>query len=112
MRSIFVLTTGLSAVNTKMDLIGSDFYNNGTGVSASGTGTDGQPANISITQVRIALGNITGNTVGLKMVSPGTNSFNIWFFGYGGQTATPNVIGNTAGIQLCTPGCVTVQNIQ
>ncbi|MDX6303514.1 MAG: hypothetical protein QOI77_483, partial [Blastocatellia bacterium] len=105
------LATGLSVTNTKMDLISSDFYNNGTGVSASGTGTDGQLANIPVTMVRIALGNVIGNTVGLKMLSPGTNFANIWFFGYGAQVATPNVVGNTAGEQQCTPGCTTIQNI-
>jgi hypothetical protein len=106
------LTTGLSVANAKMDLIGSDFFSNGTAVSASGTGTDSAPANISTTQVRIAFGNIIGNTVGLKMLNPGPNFFNIWFFALGGQTHTPNVIGNATGAQRCDPGCATIQNIQ
>jgi hypothetical protein len=105
------LTTGVNVTNAKMDLINCDLFGNGTAVSASGTGTDGQPSNPSTTQVRIAFGSVIGNTVGLKQTSPGTNFFNIWFFSYGNQ-GTPNVIGNTTGAQTCSPGCTTIQNIQ
>lgn len=105
------LTIGILVVNAKMDLINSDLFGNGTAVSASGTGTDGQLSNVSTTQVRIAFGNVIRNTVGLKQVNPGMGFFNIWFFSTGNQ-GSPNVVGNTTGIQTCTPGCVTIQNIQ
>lgn len=74
------LTTGVSAAGTnnttlpaRMDLIDSDFYNNGTAVLSTGSGANspGNSVVASTTVIRINGGNITGNGTGLNMVNQG-----------------------------------------
>ena len=97
------LTTGVSVQGTnnttspaRMDLINSNLYSNGTAVQSTGTGANapGNSVSTSTSMVRINGGSITGNTVGLSQVNPGSNLlFNIAVFAPGGNF-TLNLVAN------------------
>jgi hypothetical protein len=99
------LTIGVDCV-AKMDLIDSDIHGCGTGIVATGQGTEdqGQGPTVSVVQVRVNRGNITFNTKGLQQTSPGFNGnfnplHNIFVFSAGGPTL--NMGGNTTAF-ACT----------
>ena len=107
------LTTGVSAAGTnnttlpaRMDLIDSDFYNNGTAVLSTGSGANspGNSVVASTTVIRINGGNITGNGTGLNMVNQGSGLFNILLFGPGNVPFT-NVVGNTTNLGCSPAAC-------
>jgi hypothetical protein len=103
--SITGFTTGVSTLNTKMDLINSNLFSNTTAVVSNGSGANspGNPATTSVSLIRISGGNIIGNGTGLSQVNPGTfgspnpqNLFNIAVFSAASNTgASVNLIGNT-----------------
>ena len=100
-------TTGVSVGNnsvaSKMDLINSNLYFNGTAVLSNGQGANfpGQMAVASVSMVRINGGNILQNTTGVLMVSPGTNLANVALFTAGANTGNVNLISNGTNV-VCT----------
>lgn len=106
------LAVGVSAVNSKMDIIDSSFSGNGVAVMSSGAGTENNGSTTpSVAQVRISRGSIVANDVGLEMVDPGngfanifiqinSNSFYDWNTNVTGNTTTVLGMGNG-----CSSGC-------
>jgi hypothetical protein len=69
------LSTGLSVVNAKADLVDTDVVENDTGITTTGTVVDTNVFPLTgPTQVRIAWGNAIGNTKAYVMNNPGTGS--------------------------------------
>src|ERR1700682_1505891 len=105
------LTTGVEVSTAKMDIINSDFYNNGTGVHATGHGTDGNNE-VSTALVRVAFGNNNSNNVGIQQDNPGRNGANnqlsnVWVLNVG-SGGTLNLVGNTLNAACSDPivGCL------
>ena len=67
------LTTGFYENGSKTDLIDDNFSGNGTGIKTEGVGSDydANPHIVGPTMVRIAGGNIVGNTNGIVISDPG-----------------------------------------
>jgi len=116
------LTTGLTVNNAKADLNNTDIIGNTVGISTTGTGVDTQvypPA--GPTQVRIAYGNVIGNTTAYVMNDPGLrptpatdNKITVFLELQGNSTAniTTNQAGNATLASGTGSSCTTSPNCQ
>jgi hypothetical protein len=102
------LAVAISAVNSKMDIVGSSFAGNAVAVSSSGSGTeyDGS-STTSVAQVRISSGSIVANDVALKMTDPGDGLANIFIQIVSNSLLdwTTNITGNTTTVLGVGNGC-------
>jgi hypothetical protein len=107
------LTTGVSVAGTnntsspaRMDLINSSLFGNGTAVLSTGTGANrpGNAQSASTSMVRIDGGSITGNTIGLNQVNPGSNLGNIAVFAPGNNFFL-NLVANGTDTTCSGTGC-------
>lgn len=102
------LAVGVSAVNSKMDIIGSTFTGNALAVAASGSGTETQgSATTSVAQVRISQGSIVANDVAMQMTNPGEQLANIFVMISSNSAGnwTTDVVGNTTALNGIGVGC-------
>ena len=106
------LSTGLSVVNAKADLVDTDVIENDTGITTTGTGVDTNVFPVTgPTQVRIAWGNAIGNNKAYVMNDPGAgtggNKVTILEFLTSNTTAafSTNVTGNATLVSGTGPSC-------
>jgi len=100
----FGVSVGNNSAISKLDLINSNLYYNGTAVFSNGQGANfpGNMTVASVSMVRINGGNITQNVAGVEMRSPGAaNLANVALFTGGANTGNVNLIGNVFNV-VCT----------
>lgn len=97
------LTTGFNEL-AKSDVIDCDFRGNGVAIVSTGAGTEGGGAGaVSVAQVRLYGGHITTNTVGITMVNPGNNKYNVFVYSPN-QVQFNMLLGNSTNAN-CTATC-------
>lgn len=101
------LSTGLSVVNAKADVIDSEFTANALAVSASGTGWDiNVPATPAVALITLQGGSIKFNATALNMTNPGAvGSPNIWIHSIAGYQPLMGIVQNATYMTSSGAGC-------